>query len=587
MPLVSQTFDQLLDFTRTTSGTFVGSNGLIQNTPASRNLLTQTQQFDNAVWTNGSITIGANITAAPDGTNTADKLQENTTSVSQFFARETYASFVAGTYAMSFYAKAAERTWTYFELGNTYANVNLSTGEVGSTGQFASGWTFVSASTTSVGNGWYRCSIVATCTIAGSYPGIKAHISTSNNGFVYAGTIGSGIYVWGAQLEAASAATTYTRNNGGVYPPRFDYDPVTLAPKGILIEEQRTNLLTYSEQFDNAAWVKNGATVAANTTTSPDGTTNADRMTEVAISGEHYTSQQIAKAASNITYTYSVYFKNGSGTRNFGLGITDGATGGYGAIFSTSGAIVSASFAIGVTTGWTPVSSGVVPAGNGWYRAFLTVTSNLAIRLDGVCYLASGTTTSYAGDGTSNIFIYGAQLEAGAFATSYIPTVASQVTRTADQTSIVAPNFAPWYNAAEGTFVADFDVLSVANTNQHNIVALYTTGTNDMRIWLWEGQPTIVRWGVTNGTGQADITSSAVTANTTVKAAVAYKLNDFAASYNGAATVTDTSGTVPTGFSQLSIGTYTGPTGVMCGHIRSIRYYPTRLSNAQLQALTA
>jgi polyisoprenoid-binding protein YceI len=104
MPLVSQTFDQLLDFTRTTAATFVGSNGLIQNTPASVNLLTQTQQFDNAAWSKGNGAITANATTAPDGTATADSFV-TTAATAATFVQATFTS-LAQSYTASFYVKA-------------------------------------------------------------------------------------------------------------------------------------------------------------------------------------------------------------------------------------------------------------------------------------------------------------------------------------------------------------------------------------------------------------------------------------------------------------------------------------------------
>ena len=392
------------------------------------------------------------------------------------------------------------------------------------------------------------------------------------------------VLIWGAQLELGSTATTYTRNDGGRFPPRFDYDPVTLAAKGLLIEEQRTNLLTYSEQFDNAAWIKNLVTVTANTTMSPDGTVDADTLSETATSGEHFIPQQIAKAASNITYTQTAYFKNASGARNFGMSITDGTTGGYGAIFSTTGTVVSASFVVGVVTGWTFVSSSVVPAGNGWYRASLTVTSNTSTRLDSVLYLIDGTTRSYLGSAGNAIFIYGAQLEAGAFATSYIPTVASQVTRTADQTSIVAPNFAPWYNQSEGTFVVGTVTAKPTGVIATGLVIDASDGgiTNRNRISF----DTAVAAAVTavGGVTQASI-SQGYTANAIEKLAYAFAVNDFAFARNGALVGTDTSGTIPT-VDRMFIGNAAGSAAFLNGHIRSIQYYPFRASDTQLQALS-
>ena len=556
MPLVSKTFDQLLDFTRTSSATFVGSNGLIQNTPASRNLLLQTQQFDNAAWAKSAATATANTTVAPDGTSTADTLLDTAATSSHYTYQTPSTLPVAGnTVTISAYAKASTLTYvtvgiTDISSGSLYAVgvFNLSNGTVATSGAAGTGYSVTSTSITAVGDGWYRCSV--TCVVGTSASFIRATVGTNKTGVITAGSggfesylgNGSSIYVWGAQAELGSTATTYTRNNGGVFPPRFEYDPVTLAPKGLLIEEQRTNLLYQSANFINVAWALTFATMTSGVS-DPAGGTNAFTFTATAATAGV---QQALAGTAGATYTTSFWIRRRTGTGQISLRCGD-----------------ITAIPITVTSSWARYSVTGVPS---------TATVRAAVVI------------AVSGD---EVDIWGAQLEAGAFATSYIPTVASQVTRTNDLTSIVAPNFASWFNPSEGTFVAEFDVLSVANTKQHNIVALYTTGTNDMRIWMWEGAPTIVRWSATNGTTQADINSSAVTANTVIKSAAAYKSNDFAASYNGAATVTDTSATVPTGFSLMNIGTYTGPTGTMCGHIRSIRYYPTRLTNAQLQALTA
>jgi hypothetical protein len=198
--------------------------------------------------------------------------------------------------------------------------------------------------------------------------------------------------------------------------------------------------------------------------------------------------------------------------------------------------------------------------------------------LDGVAVPGS---PSYTGDGTSGIFIYGAQLEAGAFPTSYIPTVASQVTRTADQTSIVAPNFAPWYNQSEGSFVVEWDtsgtstsVLSVDdNTNTNFIRISRSNATGQLRLF-------------TGGVQQVNIFPANVAGwSGPVKEAIAYKANDFAAVIGGGVLATLASGTVPVVF-QMRLGT-SGLPDPINGHIRSVRYFPVRLSNAQLQALTA
>jgi hypothetical protein len=218
--------------------------------------------------------------------------------------------------------------------------------------------------------------------------------------------------------------------------------------------------------------------------------------------------------------------------------------------------------------------------GNGWYRIELICTGviaanthNLRIQPDNVV-------------GTNSVIAWGAQAENGAFATSYIPTVASQVTRTADQTSIVAPNFAPWYNQSEGTFVVSYDVGSTASALPKTTAVVHD-GTTSNRIYgyLNVGGPPVVLV-TTGGAVQASLVAASVSADTVNQMAFAYRDNDVALSSNGGAVLTDTSATMPT-VDQLGVGGFTPTAAFLNGHIRSIRYYPTRLSNAQLQALTA
>ena len=262
MPLVSRTFDQLIDFTRTSAATYVDATGKIVPTPASRNLLTFTQEFDNAAWTALGSTVTANSATAPDGTLTADTIVANGTN-SIHGLRGTQ-SALAVTRTVSVYAKAgtASLLQILFDTDSApYANFDLAAGTVGTVGGGTS-------SIQSVGNGWYRCVFVTSSTTATN---LYFVISNSASAARYPAFVSSGtILLWGAQLEANTTTTDYTRNNGGVYPPRFDYDPVTLAPKGLLVEEQRTNLLLRSEEFDNASWTKTRTSITANATTSPE-----------------------------------------------------------------------------------------------------------------------------------------------------------------------------------------------------------------------------------------------------------------------------------------------------------------------------
>ena len=563
--MTNYAFQSLFDFTRTTSGTFVGSNGLIQTTPASVNLFTWTQDFDNAAWNKNNATVTANVAVAPDGTSTADKLVENATN--NIHRVSQVPTLTAVSHTATIYAKPAGRDWLYMANASLSqaAYFNVSTGVIG---------TIVGATTatiTPVGNGWYRCSI--TSTPAAGAQNYSFYAANADGSFSYAGDGTSGLFLWGAQLEQAATATTYTRNNGGVYPARFDYDPATLQPKGILIEEQRVNLLVRSEEFDTASWGKVNLSTTANTTTAPSGAVTADSIIEnTTVNAYHQTSQSFTSTAAT-TYSFSVFLKaNGRDTATIMLGA--GANFVFFAFNLATATVGTVQYA-GST--WSNGTASITNFNNGWYRCVISGLVSNAASYAAVVEINEGANRQYTGNGTSGLFVWGAQLEAGAFATSYIPTVASQVTRAADQCSIVAPLFAPWYNQSEGTFVMD---ASPVNNGCYALSA--TDGTANEEIILRyasSGTAAVVRDG---GTIQANFGTGVLTG----KNALAYRVNDFAVSTNGGAAATDTSGTIPTN-NQVSLGRALDGSLNINGHIRSIRYHPVRLADFQLQALTA
>ncbi len=360
---------------------------------------------------------------------------------------------------------------------------------------------------------------------------------------------------------------------------RFDYDPVTLAAKGLLIEEQRTNLLLRSQEFDNASWVKTRATVTANAATAPDGAITADKLVEDSTAAaSHYISQLVASHTSGATYTVSAYAKAGERSQ---IRVNGDATIGLisPAIFDLSSGTVTSS------GGFTTTS--MIALGNGWYRCIATGTATATAVGVWVLGLAVAGSTSYTGDGTSGIYLWGAQLEAGAFATSYIPTTSATVTRAADVASITGTNFSDWFNSSEGTFVVEADANDSA-TNKPLLGASDGTTSNRLLAYVNGAGSNHPSFLVTSGgVAQAATTSATVANGAIFKFACAYKANDFASSLNGAAAVADVSGTVPTGLVQLEIGRF-GVSGThLNGHIRRLTYYPARLSNALLQSLTA
>lgn len=367
--------------------------------------------------------------------------------------------------------------------------------------------------------------------------------------------------------------------------PRFDYDPANLTAKGLLIEEQRTNLLTYSDQFDQATWTKSGATISPNITVSPDGTSNADKLVEDSTTGQHRFFRAATGTTNTNSYTVSFFAKAAERTRIY-VGVAEGATfvrQGNAVFDLSAGTIVNASSGTGGASGG---SATIQAFPNGWYRCTYTLTlggTDTSIFTD-VNLVSTGTTISYAGNGVSGAFVYGAQLEAGAFATSYIPTVASTVTRASDVAVMTGTNFSSWYNQTDGTFVSSF-------TSRANAVVLVANdGTFNNRLpQLSIGATSAYENYIVSG---GSVVATLIPAGTQVfgtpaNVAVTYALNDYAAAANGGTVVTDTSGALPTGVNSLYIGRFQNGTTQVNGYIRSITYYPTRLANAQLQALTA
>lgn len=342
---------------------------------------------------------------------------------------------------------------------------------------------------------------------------------------------------------------------------RFDHNPLTpFACKGLLIEEQRTNLYSRSDDFANSTWGKPQASIQPNITTAPDGTTTADKLIEdTTPSSVHSISVVVTPPAT--PHTLSVFAKKGE--RDF-IVLRLGGLNGF--------------FNLNTGVALTNVNSPTITNfGNGWYRC--TVTSSAGTQ-GSFQMSANGITTSYTGDGTSGIFIWGAQLEAGSFPTSYIPTTAGSVIRSADVCSITSADFTRMYNQAEGAMLVN--AFTSANGNR-TVVASDDNTANEMVRLRTEGVDPFFR--VTDGGSDlVAIDSGTVIANTAFKLAGAYKVNDFASVINGGTVGTDVAGTIPT-VDRMRIGA--GQAGdTMCGCISSLRYYRKRLSDAKLQAFT-
>ena len=353
---------------------------------------------------------------------------------------------------------------------------------------------------------------------------------------------------------------------------RFDHDPITLACKGLLIEESRTNLTLQSEDFSNG-WATTRASISVNQTASPTGATTADKLiTDTSVSNSHRVDKVSVSLSLNTVYTFSVYAKAGEYS---GLALGVGAAVSQLVDYSLTGA--------GSVTRTSAGASGTIQQlSNGWYRCTCTFTSDLALASHRACVFIgqSGTVFFYTGDGTSSISIWGAQLEAGSFPTSYIPTTTASLARSADVCSIKGSDFTSFYNQAEGAFLIN---AGTPASGDRTVVAVDDNTANEMTRLRTEAANPFFK--VTDGGSEvAAIDAGTIVSNTAFKLAGAYKLNDFAASINGGAPVTDSVGTIPT-VDRMRIGA--GQSGnTMCGCVASIRYFKKRLLDAKLQSLT-
>jgi hypothetical protein len=370
------------------------------------------------------------------------------------------------------------------------------------------------------------------------------------------------VLVWGAQLELGSTASAYVKNVGGFFPPRFDYNPTTLAPRGFLIEEQRTNVALQSNDFTvGAIWQ---ATVSG-TSTRTNGSTALGFTQGVitATSANGGVRQQIGSLLSGQVYTLSFYIQSTATAITL---LFENSTATFGAPHVV--VINPSNGTAGALTGFTSVS--ITPYGSGYVYSLTTAPAGGLLLVNAEWRIPNNGEVINLGR---------PQFEAGSFATSYIPTVASTVTRAADQAVIAAPMFAPWYNQSAGTFIADFDVIWTGNAPFSTGLLALDASSSKRFVYIPSGTQVAASFDGTLPISSANNITGGVN-----KVASAYDTSRYLA-LNGGNVVT---GSAAAGYStgtSLDVGKF-GTTNTLNGHLRSINYYPLRLTNAQLQGLT-
>jgi len=550
-----------MDVVRATTATRVNSLGLIEVVP--RNLSEYSEIFSNSYWLKTGSTITDNATVAPNGTTTADKLVENSAnSTHRILINAGISVIQSSQYTISVYAKKAERdviqivnnqlAGAYFNLTNG-AITNVSAG--------------ITASVETLSNGWYRC--VISFSAVTTTERILVYLTDGTN-ITYTGNGTSGAFIWGAQFENFATVTEYFPTTTRLNIPRIDYTNGSCP--SLLVEPQRTNLFLRSEEFDNASWTPLLATVTANTTTAPSGNVTADKFVATATTGVHILLQTAAGSVSGTTYTASVFVK-AAGLSNITLLNNQGG-----------GGIVNYNLTTGTFTLVSGVSASIQNYGNGWYRCVMTFTANstgtfnLQVRLAD----SSGNTT-FTGNGVDGVSLWGFQVEQGTFPTSYIPTVASTVTRNADVIS--KTGISSLIGQTEGTMFCDFRVNSLATFG--TILSVNSNSTSNY-IYATINSSGQLKVEVFNGAVQTQIFST-VTVGNRYKLAFGYKTNDFVLYINGVSIGTDTVGTTFSGTTLSRVDfDITLPTTFSLSSlsINSAQLYKTRLTDNELQTLS-
>jgi len=439
----SKSVSPLVSFSRGSTGTYFDGKTTVK---AEENLLTYSQDMNNWGKQLVSVVTNSTNTLAPDGTNTAEEITQNDIG-SALIIQDLGTRYISGSsYTISAFIKNNNASYifiganTWDGAGQALIEFYLADSPIMSRTRIVGNWTIDYYSITPSTNGFYRLSMTFTVGTSTTTYTHRIHIGFSDGKSSIAtdsqiqtvSGIGSKFYIWGAQLEQRSQPTAYIATSANKITnyipvlqtasanvPRFNYDPITTELKGMLVEEQRTNLLSYSSDFDNAAWMKSASSVLSNVTVSPDGTLSADKIIESSGIVTPFIQQQIlSKPTTNPTIT--IYVKYG-GRNWIHIKIYPGSPNDF-----SNDAMAYFDIVNGVVGTVTRGIASITSVGNGWYRCSLTMTQ-LASSSSTTLYSLISTRTadnggSYTGDGYSGVYIWGAQLEVGTTATSYIPT---------------------------------------------------------------------------------------------------------------------------------------------------------------------
>jgi len=541
-----------LTFSRASNATRVASDGLIEKVRT--NLVTYSNTFSDAAWTktNSTVTSGQ---AGYDGTTNGWKITATGANNDKIIQSVS----TTGLITASVYAKAGNVNFVIIGIGGAATWFNLSSGAVGAN------ISALNPKIESVGNGYYRCSISVANLLSTNF---ELYLANSNGNTTT--SAGDYILLQNSQVETGDIATDYiatTTTAVSVGPvsglPRLDYLNST-CPR-LLLEPQRSNFVTFSEQLNNAAWLKSGVTLTSNNAISPSGYQDADLMT-YSSAGSRVMSQLFVVSATSLAV--SVYVKGVSGNgANF-------------LVFDSTASSVKGDVSFTGNT-FTPASSSFSAksesVGNGWYRISMVVpivsgnNNRLYLYTD-----SNGGTIS-----GSSLLAWGFQAEAASYPSSYIPTLGTSVTRVADAAS--KTGISSLIGQTEGTVFLEIETLPQSGDFFTITPASGSFYSNGMGIGFFSGT---LRFQLYSSTNISSILGVISGKN---KIALAYKSGNTSIYINGVSVFTSSTtfsfSVALSGLTLQSAATISG--AISQSRSNQFLLFPTRLTNAQLAELTA
>jgi len=402
-------------------GTFSGDldvNSLLAFT-GGQNLATQSENFVSGNWSKTALTATSNATIDPNGSLTANKLTETAVNSVHRADQNLTLDLSTNQCTVSFYAKAAERRYINASIVFTTGAfdafgivVDLVTGAIITS--YTTGLSILSNTTsTNVGNGWWRISYTGTNRKSGSNL-FSFFVGESASNYSYLGVVGSGVYLWGAQITSGTVLQPYVPTTSPAINGANAFVTKWYDQSGI-----GDNLVLQSETFGNASWQKFFTTASDNTTTAPDNTITADTLFETNGNGQHSLYQTNAYGSG--VYTYSTYLKYFN-RKYVLLSLTDAVANGAGVVLDLETASFIGNSSVG--SGYSVLSYSITNALNGWYRYSVTV-STTGIPVPTLFLRDSNTlawNNSYTGNASIGVYVWGAQLSVGSELLRYQPT---------------------------------------------------------------------------------------------------------------------------------------------------------------------